>query len=1132
MMIRVNNSPPLPPWSILEHDNVDAMLSEKSSQITFETPPPDVVQEISAYFETALQQNQQDKVPQVYHSMANETTEPESDSGDDLFITQIPVPEAVRSVKRCHSRLRTGKWKERRKKIRRKYPLPLLGDYNDKSLSRRERTRRGIKLTCQRNAGLVSFAVGGFFKCVKALRELNERSCTRASSLPSVYMDDRKTLSPLSEEDERSADEGIKVVERNLFATSSKAKCPQTWCTPLSPKKRDYINVRQVKKTRSKTTNSVRQVSSQRKPQTTPERSRPVLPRACVLTGERMYPELESASDRDSSHRGAVNRGTRDEHVTSDPDIMNRTETPETEISFTMKKKCSAQENRENLSHQKQREEGTEVRDASTCMTIENTQVKEERPGQSEDNGTEPSAPQTSDEIELNEEESRKDTLSHDDTVPGQEEVSVGSSQHRDNISQTDGSHLKEKRKRDKSKTPGWSGESGAEPSAPQSSDDSLGGEKKTNKDSLTRDDEMELLRHSVVVGLSQHDDSLSQGDKSQVKVKKKKRKQDKSLGDIIMTEGELVECVGQVGECNNNKISAEHSATQPDGNLDELGMENVSVFPVSCKSPDVNNGNKKRKKKRKRVGEDDEDVERSCDVVAEPPNDDIDIERKKKRKKEKYVSTMEEKEMSSNVIEEPPLALTGMLCSGNTKISQRTSESTVGKNGEQSVKDYVHQFEDVMEPRKKQKKKKRRLLSDDTTVRQEENHNITLSHNAKALTENTVVSDKKKKKKRENSSGFGVAGQDEGTDISNAPEDTEINPKALTSTCSPGQGAGLLTKKKKRKKTTDTSACDVSRDAASQSDDSVSVRKKEKKGAGSFPVGDDTVERQPKTHQETSPPSPPLVVFDRSRQKSKKGAGVSACDFETETAEHVNPEVPVVGSGDAVREKKRKKKKKTTSTSEDSVVKDHEDCEKPNDDATEAERCSETVYTGVKRKKHKTTERELETPVIEGRVVDTEHSQAVETLVLKKRKKKHAGPSSDVQEGSISDQMLNKTLLKTVSDTDMAAKAKHASKSSEASANPESPSMKKKKKKNADQVLPEQNVVSESVEIETPTKKKKKKKDKGRNEDTETGQTETMVEVMSGDVCSSGHIEKKKRKGLYNQKQDFLTTDYCDPLT
>ncbi|XP_078142740.1 uncharacterized protein LOC144541748 [Centroberyx gerrardi] len=1217
-----------------------------SCHIVLENSPPDFVEKISRYLDSSLGQNRQDKV-------SGDPNEADSDSGDSLFITQNPVPEAVRSVKRRHSSFRSGptsptsptegeesedgsasfvyrsksvlssaaqssksrKGSRGQKHRLPKYSFPFLQRIqDDKRLSSKARKRRGSQLTVQQNAGLHISAMGSFFKCVETLWKDNKTGAAPEPSLPTIDTD-KETISPLSEEDERSDDEDIKVVEKKLFVTPSKAKSPQPWYTPSSKEKRDGINANQVKRQRREKV--VRRVTSRGTPRKTPEKSTPKITRASRLTGVRLCPETESTVDGGSSHRGSVTRETSDERMTSD--IMNQTETPRRHL--TRKRNRSGRENGGNLSLQTTGEEdlcNVSVASTSTScgpyrlqrISVEYIQQDRDEARADVCHADDPQTGQPEDEPAVR--ETCDPLLSFPDLISDNidracDEVRGKKRKKKKKMEKGDGGGMEEGMELPSSQegpegqdagtcvsvgiaeveqTPGLS-------SAPQLGDEVELSEKNRRKDSSH---DIKILRQEE---RSVEEDGVTERDNSQLKEKKKKSKKNKSGVDVTMREGleegtseslysEQVDeshsrasaQVSEIVSCDEIAAVSQRQEDE-DGNLEpNVRAEEGSVLSDSCKT---NDGRERRKKKGKRVSENDEDVvELSSDAAARPPNEDAEIQ--KKRKKERYVIVEEqEEEVASDLNLDPPLRLTGQLegsgsstptlrpglgpCLESTEVSQGTSDSTDAKNSQHSSGSSAPQLEDVTEPRKKRKKKQRSSSNDETEAGQEEeNVDITSSNDAETLTDSIVLSAKKKKKKKEK--------RDEGADISNTPEETQMNPKVKkadksqkTSERSADQDAELGTKKKK-KKMTEMSAGDISVDAVAQSDDSVSVRKKKKKGAASFLV-DDTMEKDAKTHRETSAPSQSVAGFDMSRQKRRKKLGVSACDFETEPVENIeNLEESLIGSNDMIRKRKRKKK---TSTSQDSVVKDHEeDFEEPN------ERCQSsgpqiTVTWVEGKKKRKKNDRELETPMVRrDSAADLGRSLSDEAVVLekKKKKKKCKDPHAAIQEsapstvedvesdrsvspkkksrqssshsaeiphdGSTSEKVFKKTLVKNVPNM---CEAEHASEF--LSKNPVLNAMKKKKekkKKCADDNLPD-GTLSESVEIEPHIRKKKKnKKEKERNKPSAAPKVMSSGPMLSESssprfemLSSSDHMEKKPIKGkrrLHYPDQDFLATD------
>ncbi|XP_051793433.1 uncharacterized protein LOC110951716 isoform X2 [Acanthochromis polyacanthus] len=160
--------------------------------------------------------------------------ETDSDSGDSLFITQKPVPEAVRSGRRRSSSFRSDP------------PSLLDGDESDDSASpeepkpdRKKKVKR-IKLQkhsfsflrqrrigriCieelknKQNTSLHNAVMGGFFKCVRDLWQSYQRDEDLAS-LPTVDVPE-ESIPPISEEEEeKPEDEDIKVVVRDPWFAS------------------------------------------------------------------------------------------------------------------------------------------------------------------------------------------------------------------------------------------------------------------------------------------------------------------------------------------------------------------------------------------------------------------------------------------------------------------------------------------------------------------------------------------------------------------------------------------------------------------------------------------------------------------------------------------------------------------------------------------------------------------------------------------------------------------------------------------------------------------------------------------------------------------------------------------------
>ncbi|KAM9729640.1 uncharacterized protein ACNS7B_017124 isoform 4-T6 [Menidia menidia] len=144
-----------------------------------------------------------------------------SDSGESLFITQAPVPEAVRSERRRRCTLTSTQTdddtsdsssdensKTDKKRIRKKVPMfsfPFLAERaNEQSIT---------ELPRRQNNRLHKSLMRGYFECVRTMWNGYERG-DLLTSLPTVDMNEVH-IPPISEvEEEEPEDEEFKVVER------------------------------------------------------------------------------------------------------------------------------------------------------------------------------------------------------------------------------------------------------------------------------------------------------------------------------------------------------------------------------------------------------------------------------------------------------------------------------------------------------------------------------------------------------------------------------------------------------------------------------------------------------------------------------------------------------------------------------------------------------------------------------------------------------------------------------------------------------------------------------------------------------------------------------------------------------
>lgn len=152
--------------------------------------------------------------------------EVESDSGDSLFLTQKPVPKAVRSGRppqrstptssiflddsgsSSESEAEDVPGRRRKSQPFPKYMFPFL----------RQRKRGFSYFSPQSNKILHYYAMGGFFNCVRELHLLDKEGKSIESSLPTA---DKRTeeIMPLTEE-EKSDEEDAKILNKKMFVYS------------------------------------------------------------------------------------------------------------------------------------------------------------------------------------------------------------------------------------------------------------------------------------------------------------------------------------------------------------------------------------------------------------------------------------------------------------------------------------------------------------------------------------------------------------------------------------------------------------------------------------------------------------------------------------------------------------------------------------------------------------------------------------------------------------------------------------------------------------------------------------------------------------------------------------------------
>ncbi|XP_044078106.1 trichohyalin-like isoform X2 [Siniperca chuatsi] len=1082
--------------TLTRSDAISEVISAESFHVVLETSPPDYVEKISRYLESSAGQSRQDTV-------SNEPAE--SDSGDSLFITQKPVPEAVRSARpRYSSRsdpisprvleegeddtsssASCGESKTDKKRRRKKYRLPK---YSFPFLSGRKWKPRSTLLAVQQNTSLHHFAMGGFFKCVTELWQDNQRGDHLESSLPTVDIDG-DSISPLSEED-REEDEDIKVVEKKRFVVPSKAKSRQTWCN-------------QLKQQRGRKAGNARQETSCRRQWKTTLHKIPA--KASISRVTVSSSDTENSDDGESPCRVLVERERNDERLTSDGNFL--AQAPKTNGRLTRQKT-------KNLFQQKAREEELcNDRDATVCEPHKLQRSPRQDTQKGREASTTVTEPQTDvflpDDLSQTgqaEEEPESQNLFH--SLPD-----LISDTNTDRVCSETRVRKRKKKKKDKGDDESVEEEKGQSQEEPEGLHAATSVNGKVEETPSLSEDNMEKPL------ASQTSDELEYNGNNWM--------ENSSHDDNILRprERDIPDSKQQKKKRKKNKSAAENVRQEVEGNSESVVRMEDSVFSVSC---NVENGGKekKKKKKKKRNVEDDEQLQPSA--VAEPPIDDAEIQKKKKKRKkeERIVITeeCEEEEASNRTLSLPPMS-TGQLeesgnCLENTAASQETFESS-----------YV-----------KRKKHKRKQQSSFNEATRDGEEGVSFSNDTVTLAKSTGMSLKKKKKKKIS----------EGVDIAHTPDENEkvenVDNTRKTKEGLEDQSAELVTKrkkkkkKKKKKKMSGISSRDISEDNVAQSDDSVSVREKEKKRTSSFLVAD-AEENVAQTHGEQNFTSQSVDAHVWGAGKP----GVSAGNMEE--------------SNDGVSKKKKKRKRKM-SVAQDSVETDHgQDFEEPNRTCQSA--LPETTDTGVKRKRKKKrmgNESELVTPVERLKsAADAGHSPTDEAVVLMKKKKKKKckdepchvvqespprtkgkeltlplvakgkrGRSVDLShDGSTSDQAME--ILNMV---------EHAPPSSETPGNQALNGMrekkKKKKMKSTDNVLLEGKSLTESAELEPQENKKKEKRERSKQSavpniiSSSPKLSETSLsksELSSSDrIMKNKHVKVKRR--LHNPSEDFLT-DY-----
>ncbi|CAK6973745.1 phoenix [Scomber scombrus] len=931
---------------------ISAALSADSCHLVLETAPPDYVEKISRYLESS-----------VGHSKCDpESTD--SDSGNSLFITQKDVPEAVRSQRRRHSTQRSEDptshteledsedsssascREDGKKRRRKKQKLPI---YSFPFLTERKGKDRSAELSVQDNIKIHYAGMGGFFHSVKELWQSYQEGNNLESSLPTVDVDGEE-ITPLSEEEERSDDEDIKVVERNRFVVSCKARRRQIW---NAPQKGDE-QVEQQKKRR--TAGNATQETSQGRQRM-----------------ESSSSDLESTDDGESSRRVRAEKRRSNKHLKSRRNIAYQTPSSSSNSQKVMEDELHDDSDATNsVKHTQQgRDVSSTTVPADVCHTLNlsETEQPEDEPGtgesqdllqppphlirdsngdessikkrkkkkakhRDEDEATEAQQAVTSEDVEIADAESPAPQAADEPELNENNQTENSLRDNGDTLREEDGNverelpHLKQKKKKRKKNKLAVENNEQEDEVGHLECDVRVEEKKKKKKRDRNgeREEDVEQLSSSAVA------EPLND---AEIPKKKKKRKKEKSLVNTGVSNSTLDQVEEHESCLESNAASQETLESsyvkkkkpkkKKQSYLDatEAGEEDDGG-DVSTSNDPATPAGKKKKKKKKRKGSDEreEDAEQlSSSAVAEPLNDAEIPKKKKKRKKEKsLVNTEEVLNSTVDQVEEPE------SCLESNAASQETLESSFVK-------------------KKKHKKKKQSCLDATEAGEEEVGGDVNMSNDA------ATPAGKKKKKK-----------------ISICDE-TDVSPEETTG----DKEAELVSKKKKKKKkerTGEILSRNMSEDTEAQSHDSVSVREKEKKKASSF-LAADAEGNCAQTHQDKSSPS--------------QSVAVSAGDFEAESAETAG-NVSVTESNGEVQKKKKKKKAPSDKDSKRYF-------EEPNE--TRQSDLHETTDVAVKKKKKRRRE-ESESATPAESAADAGCLEIDEAVVVKKKRKTLYNPSED----------------------------------------------------------------------------------------------------------------------------------------
>ncbi|XP_030602487.1 phoenix [Archocentrus centrarchus] len=336
-----------------------------------ETSPPDFVEKISQLLgSSSVVQTGRD-------GAAANPADTDSDSADSLFITQKPVPEAVRSGRRRPHSASSGptspsfleesedgsshsasRQESRRKKSKKKvkfklpkYSFPFLKDKTLKLTS--------TVLPEPQNIRLHYSSMGGFFDCMRKLQQSYQTGEDLETNLPTLDMNGECIL-PISEEEEEEPleDADMKVVAKKHFVVPSKVKRSQPW---YSEKKRDG----EVKQQKTSCINAAGKMSRGWK------KTLHKIPTKSPSLRTAPSPNLENSDDEDTSYRILGEGAASDKQQKGERSVPAQTETPKTNRSLNREKKDN--------SEQKEKEDEPCDSSAPLCEQSPNESIQEGR---------------------------------------------------------------------------------------------------------------------------------------------------------------------------------------------------------------------------------------------------------------------------------------------------------------------------------------------------------------------------------------------------------------------------------------------------------------------------------------------------------------------------------------------------------------------------------------------------------------------------------------------------------------------------------------------------------------------------------------------------------------------------------